>query len=170
MEAIGELRALANPTRLRMLSLLTRGPLSAAEVSRELGIAHGSASFHLRQLAAAGVVRPAEERRRRGGIERRYSLEPESLQRLSPEGVRPFEAAVVRELRRRLALPRGKAPEMISDAVVWARPEDWDLAVREVAEALKRLAAAALNDPAPGLVQGSITALLFPLSPDQDLQ
>ena len=56
MEGIGELRALANPTRLRMLDLLAHTPMSAAEVSRRLGIAHASASFHLRQLAAVGKL------------------------------------------------------------------------------------------------------------------
>ncbi|WP_220189346.1 helix-turn-helix domain-containing protein, partial [Streptomyces phytophilus] len=36
------LRALANPLRIRIVSLLTGAPMSATEVAAELGIAHGS--------------------------------------------------------------------------------------------------------------------------------
>ncbi|MEV1205735.1 winged helix-turn-helix domain-containing protein, partial [Microbispora rosea] len=38
------LRALAHPVRLRMLSLMWGAPMSAAELSRELGISHALAS------------------------------------------------------------------------------------------------------------------------------
>ncbi len=66
------LRALAHPLRLRILSLLTGTELSAAEVARELGVTHANASYHLRQLAAAGEVVVAGEERIRGGVAKRY--------------------------------------------------------------------------------------------------
>jgi len=67
-------------------SSATAGPPSAANsptpaagatsfmlsIARELGISHALASQHLRKLDAAGLVELAEERRRRGGQERRY--------------------------------------------------------------------------------------------------
>ena len=63
MESSNQLRAVAHPVRLRMLSLLTGTELSAAEVARELGITHANASYHLRTLLDAGeMVIPARRR------------------------------------------------------------------------------------------------------------
>src|SRR5258705_10796197 len=67
-----ELRGLAHPVRLRMLSLLTGAPMSAAEVARELGLTHANASYHLRQLLAAGQLVEAGEGAIRGRPAKRY--------------------------------------------------------------------------------------------------
>jgi len=64
------LRALGHPTRLRMLTMMWSGPMSAAGLAAELGISHGLASQHLRTLDRAGLVELAEVRSRRGGRER----------------------------------------------------------------------------------------------------
>ncbi|HEY8741208.1 MAG TPA: winged helix-turn-helix domain-containing protein [Candidatus Dormibacteraeota bacterium] len=165
MEEIGELRALANPTRLRILSLLSGAPLSAAAVSRQLGIAHGSASFHLRQLAAARVVKLVEERSSRGGRERRYAYDPEAAGRLSPAGLAGFEVAVLKELRRRLALPRARGRELVSDGEGWVPRAEWDRAVDELDRTLGRLEKLRGPGPGDGLVRGSVTALMFELAP-----
>ncbi len=69
---VSEMRATAHPVRLQMLSLLTGTQLSAAEIARELGITHANASYHLRLLAAAGLVVEAGEEKIRGGIAKRY--------------------------------------------------------------------------------------------------
>ncbi len=54
------IRALAHPLRLRLHEIVGRdGPLTAAEAGRQLGISHGLASHHLRQLAKYGFVEPA---------------------------------------------------------------------------------------------------------------
>ncbi len=55
-----------------MLSLLTGAPFSASELSRELGVSQALASYHLRQLHAAGVIELSEVRAKRGGRERRF--------------------------------------------------------------------------------------------------
>src|ERR1700754_99930 len=68
----GKLRALAHPLRLRILSLLTGSAMSAAEVARELGLTHANASYHLRQLLAAGQLVEAGEESIRGGRAKRY--------------------------------------------------------------------------------------------------
>src|ERR1700722_5907615 len=82
LEADGELsrlRVLAHPLRLRMLSLLTGAAFSAMELSRELGVSQALASYHLRQLYAAGVVELTEVRSRRGGRERRFTYAPAAI-------------------------------------------------------------------------------------------
>jgi DNA-binding transcriptional ArsR family regulator len=71
-EQISAMRAVAHPVRLRILSLLTGAEMSAAEIGRELGIAHASASYHLRVLAEAGEVVEAGEEHIRGGVAKRY--------------------------------------------------------------------------------------------------
>ena len=55
------MRALAHPLRLQLQALVAReGSLTAADAARQLGISHGLASHHLRQLAKYGFIEPAE--------------------------------------------------------------------------------------------------------------
>jgi DNA-binding transcriptional ArsR family regulator len=63
------MRALAHPTRVRMMHLLRTEPLSASELARRLGIRFGSAQYHLRSLERAGIALRSGERTRRGGTE-----------------------------------------------------------------------------------------------------
>lgn len=63
------MRALAHPTRVRMMHLLRTEPLSASELARRLEIRFGSAQYHLRSLERAGIALKVGERRRRGGTE-----------------------------------------------------------------------------------------------------
>ncbi|MFE7674071.1 ArsR/SmtB family transcription factor [Streptomyces albidoflavus] len=63
------LRVLAHPLRLNVLSLLReRGPSTATRIAGELGINPGAASYHLRRLAAGGLI--VEEAGRGTGRER----------------------------------------------------------------------------------------------------
>lgn len=58
-----ELRALAHPLRVRMLSRLQdNGPATATALARVLGESTGATSFHLRQLARFGLIREDTER------------------------------------------------------------------------------------------------------------
>src|SRR3954465_8327875 len=66
------LRAMAHPVRLRMMSLLTAAPMTAAGVARELGLTHANASYHLRNLLAGGLILVAGEEKIRGGVAKRY--------------------------------------------------------------------------------------------------
>ncbi|MFE9612173.1 helix-turn-helix domain-containing protein [Streptomyces sp. NPDC006012] len=57
------LRALAHPVRLRLIGLLRRyGPSTATRLAERLGVNSGTASYHLRQLGAAGFVEEDTER------------------------------------------------------------------------------------------------------------
>lgn len=62
------IRALAHPLRLDLLAALgRRGQATTAEVARDLGLVHGVASHHLRQLAKYGFIEqvPGKDRRER---------------------------------------------------------------------------------------------------------
>jgi DNA-binding transcriptional ArsR family regulator len=64
------LRALAHPVRLQLVGLLRKhGPSTATRLAERLGVNSGTASYHLRQLGAAGFV---EEDAERGNARERW--------------------------------------------------------------------------------------------------
>ncbi len=100
------MRALAHPTRVRMLHLLRAEPLSASELARRLGIRFGSAQYHLRSLERAGIALRVGERSRRGGTEILFEV-PHGLwvdvEPDAPRGIRQaMNRAYVAELLRRM--------------------------------------------------------------------
>jgi DNA-binding transcriptional ArsR family regulator len=57
------LRALTHPVRGQLLGLLRRhGPATATQLADRLGLNSGATSYHLRQLAAAGLIEDDAER------------------------------------------------------------------------------------------------------------
>lgn len=172
MSTIDELRATAHPIRLRLLSLLTGAAMSAAEAGRELGLSQATASYHLRVLERAGLVRVVETVRLRGGEAKRYRHES-SAERFDLGTPRPIEPgaaeqhatyvdAIVDELRRR-APRRTDGPQTSTDAELWVDPETWRRVVRHVGDASALLHAAARPPRTPGTRPVSMTAALFPL-------
>lgn len=59
--AVGVLKAVAEPTRLRVLVLLARGELNVKDLTRVLGQSQPRISRHLKLLAEAGLVERAPE-------------------------------------------------------------------------------------------------------------
>ncbi|WP_432972171.1 ArsR/SmtB family transcription factor [Dactylosporangium sp. CA-233914] len=159
------LRALAHPLRLRMLNLMWPGPMSAAELARELSVSHALASEHLRRLAAAGLVELAEERDRRGGRERRYRTvhgSPLSDQR---EGTAFLAETLAHGLRERAARRDPANPGVTTDGELWVAPEAWE-AYRTGLQALgDALHEAARPIRTPGTVPIAVTVHAFRLRP-----
>jgi DNA-binding transcriptional ArsR family regulator len=57
------LRALAHPTRIKIVGLLRiHGPATATTLAQRLGVNTGATSYHLRELAKAGMVEEDESR------------------------------------------------------------------------------------------------------------
>ncbi|MEJ8305681.1 metalloregulator ArsR/SmtB family transcription factor [Saccharibacillus sacchari] len=69
--------ALAEPSRMRIVSLLRGGPLSVGEIAQRLQIRQPQASKHLKVLQQAGVVEVEAEANRR-----HYRLRAEPFQEL----------------------------------------------------------------------------------------
>ncbi|MGW7264981.1 ArsR/SmtB family transcription factor [Streptomyces sp. NPDC054842] len=64
------LRAMAHPVRVQLVGLLRKyGPSTATRLAERLGVNSGTASYHLRQLGAAGFV---EEDTERGNARERW--------------------------------------------------------------------------------------------------
>ena len=74
------LRALAEPQRRRILTLVRDGERPAGEIAEHFDITHQAVSQHLRVLRDAGLLNE-----RRDGTRRLYAIRPEAI-----ESVRDF--------------------------------------------------------------------------------
>jgi DNA-binding transcriptional ArsR family regulator len=155
------MRALAHPTRVRMLHLLRAEALSASELARRLGIRFGSAQYHLRSLERAGIALRVGERSRRGGTEILFEV-PHGLwvdvEPDAPLGMRQaMNRAYVAELLRRMdeaATERhGVDRDVLSTRELEFDADGIDAASEAVHAFLHRLDELAL----PGRTEGSTT-------------
>ncbi|MET9862354.1 helix-turn-helix domain-containing protein [Streptomyces smyrnaeus] len=165
--AVADLRVLAHPLRLRLLSLLTGQAYSAAEAARVLDQSQANVSYHLRRLHAAGLVDAVAEVAVRGGTAKRYRHDPDSGERVgrgTPQGVDAYLAlagALGEELRRRTAQRDTEVRGEMTDAEVWLEPQVW-ARVREGAKELgDDLHRHALPPGTDGAVRVSATMVLF---------
>lgn len=161
--ATSYMRALAHPLRLRMLSLLTGAPMSAAELARELGGTHANASYHLKQLRLAGLVELDGQRTVRGGRERRYRIAPEQevMGQADRQAQDLWPAAVSEELRRRWSDRDPEMPRAHADAELWVEPEVWAQVVGHLQVGLQLLHSSARPPRTPGTVRTSATVSVF---------
>jgi DNA-binding transcriptional ArsR family regulator len=164
------LRATAHPIRLRIMSLLTGAPMTAAEVARELGITHANASYHMRNLATGGLIVAAGEEKIRGGVAKRYryvaSNERDRKHRpwTDEERGANFEA-IARELLRRLRTTRfGEAKNQLTDGDLWVEPETWEEISVRVSQAMRDLHDAAKPPRTPGTIRTSTTVAMFEMT------
>jgi DNA-binding transcriptional ArsR family regulator len=66
-------RAYAHPLRMQILGLLTDRTASPSEIAAELGTPLSNTSYHVRQLAALGLIELVSRTARRGAIEHHYT-------------------------------------------------------------------------------------------------
>jgi DNA-binding transcriptional ArsR family regulator len=148
-----------------MLSVLRGRALSATQLAGELGIAHASASYHLRQLASAGLVELAEERVRRGGKERTYRLaHSAALRGFDRQDRREFAESALVEARRRLTLADLSAPSTVGDAEFWLDPAGWAELVERARQLMSELSDRAQPAGTSGTRPVSMTVLGFALT------
>ena len=81
------LRVLADPTRLRVLALLSQAELSVGEIARSLAMGQSRVSNHLKVLREAGLIEVERDGRRR-----LYRLNPEPLKRVVGDWLACFDA------------------------------------------------------------------------------
>ncbi len=142
--------------------------MSAAEVARALDITHANASYHLRQLLAAGQIVVAEEVEIRGGKARRYRYDVDHHSARSHVPVMPADArravylAVADELRRRAGQAAG-APsrQAMADAEVWVDEAAWAGFIDRASELMDELHRAAVPPGTPGAAHTNTTLAMF---------
>jgi predicted ArsR family transcriptional regulator len=152
-----------------MLSLLTGASLTAADIARELGLTHANASYHLRNLLAAGLIVQAGEERIRGGVAKRYRYDAErdrerdreTMSEHAVDAQRALFAAVANELVRRTAVADWSVGGSMTDAELWVDPEVWREIRDRVAQASRDLHDAARPPHTPGTIRTSTTVAMF---------
>ncbi|WFE19179.1 winged helix-turn-helix domain-containing protein [Solwaraspora sp. WMMD937] len=75
IEGVNQLRAVADPIRLRVLAVLTTEPdraLSARQLAHQLGITFSLMHYHLRVLSDEGMIRVVNQRTDQGRAERYF--------------------------------------------------------------------------------------------------
>ncbi|GAA2652456.1 hypothetical protein Adu01nite_88090 [Paractinoplanes durhamensis] len=160
---------MAHPVRLRIMSLLTAAPMTAAEVARELGLTHANASYHLRNLLSGGLIFVEGEEKIRGGIAKRYRYDVArdrehrlSSGPLSDEQLRAEFAAFAHELIRRTRDANfPPSSKVLADAELWVDPEKWAELRNRISEALVELHNVAQPPRTPGTIRTSTTAAMF---------
>lgn len=174
MADLEELRATAHPIRLRLLSLVTGSAMSSAEAARELGITQANASYHLRLLERAGLVRVVETVHIRGGTAKRYrhetSAEPFEVtvpavigDDATADARTQFASVLSDELRRRVSA-RTDGPGIWTDAELWVPREVWERVVSLVGDAASLLHASAQPPRSEGTGRVAMTTALFTMA------
>jgi DNA-binding transcriptional ArsR family regulator len=163
------MRALAHPTRVRMMHLLRAEPMSASELARRLGIRFGSAQYHLRTLERAGIALRVGERSRRGGTEILFEV-PHGLwvdvEPDAPTGMRhAMNRAYVAELQRRMdeaATERHDVDrDVLSTREIELDANGIDAAYQAVHEFLHHLDELALAHPIEGSTTFTVATLFL---------
>jgi DNA-binding transcriptional ArsR family regulator len=168
---LAAMRALAHPTRVRMMQILRTESLSASELARRLDIRFGSAHYHLRTLEEAGIVRRGDRRRNRGGTEILFEV-PDSMRvDLDADAPREMREAVYRaylaELGRRLDAsaaepePEDTDRDVLTTREVELRPDDLPAATEALHAFLRRLDELALDRPGADTIPFTVAVQLF---------
>lgn len=79
-DVIKIMRLLADPTRLRVITMLQSGEINVSTLCKQLSLAQPTVSHHLGLLRAMGLVNT-----RRKGKQVFYSLNPETVESLADE-------------------------------------------------------------------------------------
>lgn len=160
-----------DPIRARLLSELAE-PGSAASLATRVGLARQKVNYHLRALEAHGLVRPVEERRWGGLVERRvvataasYIVSPAALghaandperasDRLSARYLIALGARVVREIGELLRGSKEQGKQLatlaIDTEVRFRSPSERAAFTAELTEAITGLVARYHDAAAPG--------------------
>lgn len=103
-----EFAALADPTRRRIVELLSAGECSAGELVDEFDLSAPAISQHLKNLRDAGLVQVRVDAQRRI-----YTLDPAGLQSIDAwlQDVRKFWGPRLDALERELRKPNGPKPQ-----------------------------------------------------------
>ena len=142
--------------------MVTGHPVSAAEIAGVTGLAHAAASYHLRRLAAAGLVQavPFGDREpRRGRPQQRYRLREEPFRGIGRRGIRLLDRGLLTELARRLG--EAGTRRRVTEAETWLAPRQWKELHRLLDQADEIVHRRSRPPRTAGSKHVSLTTLLF---------
>lgn len=132
---LGQLKAMAHPVRLTMLSRLRLdGPATATSLAAQLGLNSGATSYHLRQLAEAGLV--VEDVTRGNKRDRWWKAAHESTETAPSDVADPEEHAlmmgayhnvVAQQAAQQIVQAAAETPELPAEWADLAGASDWNL-------------------------------------------
>lgn len=175
-------KALAHPDRLRMLGMLRfDGPATATGLAKRLGLNSGATSYHLRQLAAHGLIEEAEglgNKRDRWWQARRMAVEDDPTEGGgAPSELVEMVRAVFRQHQQMMQKGIAAFPDLPDQWKRTANISDYTMALTaDEAEALKERLIALLWDevrkapaeagtpPGPGKRNYTIMLHAFPFA------
>lgn len=175
LQSVEQLRAVADPLRIRIFEALVQRPMTAKQVGQELGIAASKAHYHVRELERLGLARLVETRERGGILEKYYRAVARTLsapQQLLQSAAPGEVAATITEIFASLsgsfvkAMERYAAGEDVSAVhapgidglTLWMTPQELRQAMRTVGELFS-----AYRTPrgVPGEREASLTMIAF---------
>lgn len=149
---LDQLKAMAHPVRLTMLTRLRLdGPATASSLAAQLGLNSGATSYHLRQLAEAGLV--VEDTARGTKRDRWWKAAHESTE-TAPSDVADAEehdvllgayhGVVAQQAAQQIVQAAAETPELPKEWADLAGASDWNLyltpdQVRRVKEAVQAI-------------------------------
>lgn len=147
-------RALTNPTRIRILDAIAQGPATPGRLAETLDEKLGVVGYHVRVLRATGCVRQVQPDQSGPAAERSYELEPGATPtrhmapaRLARSGFGHLPTAVVQSIvERNMPNPGtdifGDGKDQLSCASIVVDAQGWREISAAIAEALDRISTA----------------------------
>jgi len=147
-------RALGNPTRIRILDAIANGPASPKEIGGRIGETPAVIAYHLRVLRATGCVRLSEDAPVGPAVERPYELAAAATPtrrmarpRVLHSGPGHPPASIVRSVLERGLRHRGKdvlgeRRDQLSCASIVVDRQGWQEISAAIDEALDRISTA----------------------------
>jgi predicted ArsR family transcriptional regulator len=149
---------LEHPVRVALLDLLaTAGTLTSNEAARRLGVTSGLTSFHLRQLARAGLIEAAPAADRRARPWRLVQPVGPAVAGLGELDRDLEDEAYLRWVERRAA---STLPDQAFSAVIRVTPEQLDAVAQAIREVLAPYQTEDVSAPPTAAI-----IRLFPLLP-----
>lgn len=161
LATVDEVRAIADPRRISILSLLTHETLTVSQLAERFGEPVGRTHYHLKALERASLVRRVRTREVRGVLEkyyqaiaRHFDISPELLRGRARQEVADVALQQLRTLYREsrhaietIAARQGPASRaemrrrfsaVVSVATITVTPQELRSVYREVGRVLKR--------------------------------
>lgn len=140
VENLEQMRALADPRRMRIFERLARQPMTVTQLGEQLGDSAAKVHYHVRELERLGVVKLVETREKGGILEKYYravakdiqiapdllrTSPPDELNGMLQEWFKLVMADGLKALGVRRRDPDSQDPLAFESSTIWATSEEF---------------------------------------------